>query len=83
MTTFCLTPTLNVGGNEANDFEVLGFSYTFVTCDTCHIDACHFLCFPEAIMQTGLIHHAHDDLVTDVSYDFYGLRLATCSLDQR
>ncbi|KAH7921566.1 WD40 repeat-like protein [Leucogyrophana mollusca] len=35
------------------------------------------------MIQTGLIQSAHNDLVTDVSYDFYGLRLATCSLDQR
>ncbi|KAF8067503.1 WD40 repeat-like protein [Lyophyllum atratum] len=35
------------------------------------------------MIQTGLIQNAHDDLVTDASYDFYGLRLATCSLDQR
>ncbi|KXN84492.1 Nucleoporin SEH1 [Leucoagaricus sp. SymC.cos] len=35
------------------------------------------------MLQTGLIQHAHDDLITDASYDFYGLRLATCSLDQR
>ncbi|KAH9835285.1 WD40 repeat-like protein [Rhodofomes roseus] len=35
------------------------------------------------MMQTGLIPNAHSDLVTDASYDFYGLRLATCSLDQR
>ncbi|KAF8231012.1 WD40 repeat-like protein [Tricholoma matsutake] len=34
------------------------------------------------MIQTGLIQNAHDELVTDVSYDFYGLRLATCSLDQ-
>ncbi|KAI0263101.1 WD40-repeat-containing domain protein [Gloeopeniophorella convolvens] len=34
-------------------------------------------------MQTGLIQNAHNDLVTDAAYDFYGLRLATCSLDQR
>lgn len=33
--------------------------------------------------QTGLIENAHSDLVTDATYDFYGLRLATCSLDQR
>ena len=33
--------------------------------------------------STGLIQNAHSDLVTDASYDFYGLRLATCSLDQR
>ncbi|KAF8875224.1 WD40-repeat-containing domain protein [Infundibulicybe gibba] len=33
--------------------------------------------------STGLIQSAHKDLVTDASYDFYGLRLATCSLDQR
>lgn len=36
-----------------------------------------------AMIQTGLIPHAHNDLVTDAVYDFYGLRLATCGLDQR
>ena len=36
-----------------------------------------------SMLQTGLIPNAHNDLVTDASYDFYGLRLATCSLDQR
>ncbi|KAF7291993.1 hypothetical protein MIND_01225000 [Mycena indigotica] len=35
------------------------------------------------MIQTGLIPNAHADLVTDASYDFYGLQLATCSLDQR
>ncbi|CAK5272157.1 unnamed protein product [Mycena citricolor] len=35
------------------------------------------------MIQTGIIPSAHSDLVTDASYDFYGLRLATCSLDQR
>ncbi|KAH9926762.1 WD40 repeat-like protein [Fomitopsis serialis] len=35
------------------------------------------------MIQTGLIPNAHSDLITDASYDFYGLRLATCSLDQR
>jgi nucleoporin SEH1 len=35
------------------------------------------------MIQTGLIQSAHDDLVTDLSYDYYGLHLATCSLDQR
>ncbi|RPD56747.1 WD40 repeat-like protein [Lentinus tigrinus ALCF2SS1-7] len=35
------------------------------------------------MIQTGLIPDAHNDLVTDASYDFYGLHLATCSLDQR
>ncbi|OSC98162.1 WD40 repeat-like protein [Trametes coccinea BRFM310] len=35
------------------------------------------------MIQTGLIPNAHHDLVTDASYDFYGHRLATCSLDQR
>lgn len=41
-------------------------------------------CSLAAVMiQTGLIQNAHSDLVTDASYDFYGLRLATCSLDQR
>ena len=34
-------------------------------------------------MQTGLIQNAHDDLIADAAYDFYGLHLATCSLDQR
>lgn len=36
-----------------------------------------------AMIQTGLIQSAHDDLVTDLCYDYYGLRLATSSLDQR
>ena len=41
-------------------------------------------CFYDKIMiQSGLIQNAHGDLVTDASYDFYGMRLATCSLDQR
>ena len=35
------------------------------------------------MIQTGLIPNANNDLVTDASYDFYGLHLATCSLDQR
>ena len=35
------------------------------------------------MIQTGLIQNAHDDLVTDVSYDFYGLRFAICSIDQK
>ncbi|KAG8216457.1 WD40-repeat-containing domain protein [Butyriboletus roseoflavus] len=35
------------------------------------------------MIQTGLIQSAHDDLVTDLCYDYYGLHLATCSLDQR
>ncbi|KIL60918.1 hypothetical protein M378DRAFT_193550 [Amanita muscaria Koide BX008] len=35
------------------------------------------------MIQTGLVPNAHDDLVTDASYDYYGLHLATCSLDQR
>ena len=34
-------------------------------------------------MQTSLIQNAHGDLVTDAVYDFYGVRLATCSLDHR
>lgn len=37
----------------------------------------------QRMIQTGLIQNAHNDLVTDAAYDFYGLRLATCSLDQR
>lgn len=40
-------------------------------------------CLEERTMQTGLVQNAHDDLVTDAAYDFYGLHLATCSLDQR
>ncbi|KZP28351.1 WD40 repeat-like protein [Athelia psychrophila] len=35
------------------------------------------------MLQTGLIQSAHSDLVTNACYDFYGLCLATCSLDQR
>ncbi|KZS97211.1 WD40 repeat-like protein [Sistotremastrum niveocremeum HHB9708] len=35
------------------------------------------------MIQTGLISPAHDDLVCDAAFDFYGSRLATCSLDQR
>ncbi|KAJ3552352.1 hypothetical protein NM688_g4194 [Phlebia brevispora] len=35
------------------------------------------------MIQTALIPNAHNDLVTDAAYDFYGLHLATCSLDQR
>ncbi|KAJ7650560.1 WD40-repeat-containing domain protein [Roridomyces roridus] len=35
------------------------------------------------MIQTGLIANAHNDLVTDAIYDWYGLSLATCSLDQR
>ena len=34
-------------------------------------------------IQTSLIQNAHGDLVTDAAYDFYGVRLATCSLDHR
>ncbi|EJD05418.1 WD40 repeat-like protein [Fomitiporia mediterranea MF3/22] len=35
------------------------------------------------MIQTSLIQNAHSDLVTDACYDFYGLYLATCGLDQR
>ncbi|EIN08951.1 WD40 repeat-like protein [Punctularia strigosozonata HHB-11173 SS5] len=35
------------------------------------------------MIQTGLLQDAHNDLITDASYDFYGLRLATAGLDQR
>lgn len=35
------------------------------------------------MIQTALLENAHDDLVTDAAYDYYGLKLATCSLDQR
>ena len=35
------------------------------------------------VMQASLIQNAHADLVTDTAYDFYGVRLATCSLDHR
>jgi nucleoporin SEH1 len=35
------------------------------------------------MIQTGLIQNAHSNLVTDRAYDFYGVHLATCSLDQR
>ncbi|KAH7098621.1 WD40 repeat-like protein [Auriculariales sp. MPI-PUGE-AT-0066] len=33
-------------------------------------------------MQTGLLPEPHDGNITDGAYDFYGLRLATCSADQ-
>jgi nucleoporin SEH1 len=33
--------------------------------------------------QKNPIQTTHDDLVTDASYDFYGLRLATGSVDQQ
>ncbi|KAG8903484.1 hypothetical protein FRB99_003227 [Tulasnella sp. 403] len=33
--------------------------------------------------QTGVLPHAHADLLTDAAYDYYGLRLATCGLDQK
>jgi len=33
--------------------------------------------------QLNLIQTAHNDLITDGCYDYYGLRLATCGLDQR
>ncbi|KAG8977780.1 hypothetical protein FRB90_008683, partial [Tulasnella sp. 427] len=33
--------------------------------------------------QTNVLPHAHADLLTDAAYDYYGLRLATCGLDQK
>ena len=35
------------------------------------------------MIQNGLIASAHTDIVTDAQYDFYGLHLATCGVDQR
>ncbi|KAL7422117.1 epoxide hydrolase, soluble (sEH) [Cryptotrichosporon argae] len=35
------------------------------------------------MLQTNLLAPGHADLVTDVTYDFYGELLATCSADQR
>ncbi|KAF5369231.1 hypothetical protein D9757_010044 [Collybiopsis confluens] len=35
------------------------------------------------MIQTGLLNNAHKDLITCAAFDYYGLRLATCSLDQR
>jgi hypothetical protein len=35
------------------------------------------------MIQTGLLASTHADLVTDSAFDYYGLRLATTSLDQR
>ncbi|KAF8638734.1 hypothetical protein AX16_010457 [Volvariella volvacea WC 439] len=35
------------------------------------------------MLQSGVIPIAHNDLITDAAYDFYGERLATSSLDQR
>jgi len=34
-------------------------------------------------MQTGILPNPHEDVITDGAYDFYGLRLATCSDDLR
>ena len=50
-----------------------------------HNRGCHWiqLCLFVLAMQTSLIQNAHADLVTDAAYDFYGVRLATCSLDHR
>jgi hypothetical protein len=36
-----------------------------------------------SMIQTGLLASTHADLVTDSAFDYYGLRLATTSLDQR
>ena len=44
---------------------------------------CHGFVLSIRAMQTSLIQNAHGDLVTDAAYDFYGVRLATCSLDHR
>ncbi len=49
----------------------------------CSLSLSIYLVSVESMIQTGLIQNAHNDLVTDAAYDFYGLRLATCSLDQR
>jgi hypothetical protein len=61
--------------------------YTIATASTRNSKFFVPLGFPDqawrTMIQTGLIQSAHNDLVTDVAYDFYGLRLATCSLDQR
>jgi nucleoporin SEH1 len=35
------------------------------------------------MIQTGLISPAHDDLVCEAVFDYYGTRLATCGLDQK
>ncbi|WVR04967.1 hypothetical protein IAU60_001979 [Kwoniella sp. DSM 27419] len=35
------------------------------------------------MLQTNLLASGHADLVTHVTYDFYGERLATCSADQK
>ncbi|WWC69711.1 uncharacterized protein I206_103654 [Kwoniella pini CBS 10737] len=35
------------------------------------------------MLQSGLLQTGHADLVTHVTYDFYGERLATCSADQK
>ncbi|KIY70966.1 WD40 repeat-like protein [Cylindrobasidium torrendii FP15055 ss-10] len=35
------------------------------------------------MIQTSVIDHAHNDLVTDAVYNFYGTRLATGSVDQK
>ncbi|EIW70255.1 hypothetical protein M231_02761 [Tremella mesenterica] len=35
------------------------------------------------MQQTSLLAHRHADLITHLTYDFYGERLATCSADQK
>jgi len=40
-------------------------------------------CYFGSMIQTGLLASTHADLVTDSAFDYYGLRLATTSLDQR
>ncbi|EJD39386.1 WD40 repeat-like protein [Auricularia subglabra TFB-10046 SS5] len=35
------------------------------------------------MIQSGILPSAHTDLVTDAAYDYYGLKLATCGVDQR
>jgi hypothetical protein len=56
--------------------------FTNILADSLPLDFDPFL-LPTVMIQTSLLQSTHADLVTDAAYDFYGLRLATCSLDQR
>lgn len=37
---------------------------------------------PSSVFEAKPINTDHKDLIHDVSYDFYGRRMATCSSDQ-
>lgn len=75
-----LPPSLDSGGKSEDSEQLASSPERFISTVTC---AATLGLKPSRMIQTGLIPNAHGDLVTDASYDFYGLRLATCSLDQR